>query len=380
MALTNGFLKTGEGVTFGGILVNLSLTLLKVAAGVSGRSSALIADALHSLSDLASDIVVLFGYRVGGMPGDERHPYGHGKVETMCTLAVGSMLIAVGLGMGWTAAASVAAKTENIPGFFALGAAVASIVAKEILYRVTARVANDTGSRLLLANAWHHRSDALSSIAALIGVAGARLGSPWMDPAAAAVVCVFIVKVGIDLGWNATQELIDASVDEDLIDKLKKTVLSVRGIAGCHNLKARRLGKDILVDVDIEVDPELNVVQGHDLSRQVRLALLKGVKNVRDAMVHVEPVGAQGDGLFAESNRRKLLESSEAIAKKTKEVKGVHGIRLIPMETGGYLLNMDIEVSSELTVREAHDIAHSIKECLREQKGITDAVIHMDVH
>lgn len=379
MAITAGFLKTGEGATFGGILVNISLTLLKVAVGVAGHSSALIADALHSLSDLASDVIVLLGYRVGQAPGDQRHPYGHGKIETLCTLVVGSMLIAVGIGMGWAAVDALRGEAKSIPGLSALGAAAVSIVVKELLYRITARAAKDTGSKLLLANAWHHRSDAFSSIAALIGVGGAILGAPWMDPAAAAVVCIFVVKVGTDLGWSATQDLIDATVDDDLMERIKNTVMSVSGIAGCHGLKARRLGKDIIVDVDIEVDPGLNVVQGHELSRQVRLALFKNVKHVRDAMVHIEPTGARDGGFFAEENRKQLLDVAEKIAKKADGVKGVHGIRLIPLESRGYLVNMDIEVSPSLTLGEAHEIAHQIKQCLREQTGIVDAVIHMDV-
>jgi len=379
MAIGAGFLKTGEGATFSGILVNISLTLLKVAVGVAGHSSALIADALHSLSDLASDVIVLLGYRVGQLPGDQRHPYGHGKIETLCTLVVGSMLIAVGIGMGWVAVDALRGETKSIPGVSALAAAAVSIIIKELLYRITARAAKDTGSKLLLANAWHHRSDAFSSIASLIGVGGALLGAPWMDPAAAAVVCIFVVKVGIDLGWSATQDLIDATVDDDMMEKIKNTVLSVNGIAGCHGLKARRLGKDIIVDVDIEVDPELNVVQGHDLSRQVRLSLSKNVKHVRDAMIHIEPTGARDGGLFAEENRKQLLEVAEKIAEKADGVKGVHGTRLIPLESRGYLVNMDIEVSPAMTIGEAHEIAHQIKQCLREQTGIVDAVIHMDV-
>ena len=374
------FLGTGEGVTLGGSLVNLLLVGIKLAAGVLGGSAALVADAIHSLSDLASDLVVLVGYRVGRLPEDEDHPYGHGKVETLATVSVGVMLVAVGVGMGWAAVSDLAAgEYEAPPGVVALGAAALSVVVKEALYRYTARVARDADSRLLLANAWHHRSDALSSVAALVGVAGARWGWPWMDPAAAGVVCVFVVKVGWDLGFRAVRDLVDSSPEPDLLEELERVIRSVEGVRGFHDLKARRLGKDILVDVDVEVDPELNVIQGHDVAREVRSALLHRVRNVRDAMVHVEPLGARSGGAYHPSARARVVARSEDLARGTEGVLGLHGTRVIPLETG-YLLNLDIEVSPELSIREAHAIAHEIKEAIRGLPGVADAVIHVDVH
>ncbi len=374
------FLGTGEGVTLGGSLVNLVLVGIKLAAGVLGGSAALVADAIHSLSDLASDLVVLVGYRVGRLPEDEDHPYGHGKVETLATVSVGVMLVAVGLGMGWAAVSDLAAgQYDTTPGRVALAAAALSVVVKEALYRYTARVARDADSRLLLANAWHHRSDALSSVAALAGVAGARWGWPWMDPAAAGLVCVFVVKVGWDLGYRAVRDLVDSSPEPDLLEELERVIRSVEGVRGLHDLKARRLGKDILVDVDVEVDPELNVIQGHDVAREVRSALLHRVRNVRDAMVHVEPVGARAGGAYHPSARARVVARSEDLARGTDGVLGLHGTRVIPLETG-YLLNLDIEVSPELTIREAHAIAHEIKQAIRRLPGVADAVIHVDVH
>ncbi len=374
------FLGTGEWVTLGGSLVNLVLVGIKLAAGVLGGSAALVADAIHSLSDLASDLVVLVGYRVGRLPEDEDHPYGHGKVETLATVSVGVMLVAVGLGMGWAAVSDLAAgQYDTTPGRVALAAAALSVVVKEALYHYTARVARDADSRLLLANAWHHRSDALSSVAALVGVAGARWGWPWMDPAAAGLVCVFVVKVGWDLGYRAVRDLVDSSPEPDLLEELERVIRSVEGVRGLHDLKARRLGKDILVDVDVEVDPELNVIQGHDVAREVRSALLHRVRNVRDAMVHVEPVGARAGGAYHPSARARVVARSEDLARGTDGVLGLHGTRVIPLETG-YLLNLDIEVSPELTIREAHAIAHEIKQAIRRLPGVADAVIHVDVH
>ncbi|GAB4275579.1 MAG: hypothetical protein Kow0092_31200 [Deferrisomatales bacterium] len=374
------FLLSGEGVTLAGSLLNLVLVLIKLGAGVLGRSAALVADALHSLSDLASDLVVLFGYRVGRMPEDEHHPYGHGKVETLCTTAVGGLLIAVGLGMGWSSVTALrSAGGLPVPGSVALWAAAASIAVKEGLYRWTARVAADTDSRLLLANAWHHRSDALSSLAALAGVAGARLGLPWTDPAAALLVCAFVAKVGWDLAWQAVRDLVDTAVDPELRREIEQVVASVEGVLGYHGVRARRLGKDVLVDVDVEVDPELNVVQGHDVARAVRSALLRRVRNVRDAMVHVEPLGATAGGVYAPERRRRVVQAAEAVARDTDGVLGLHGTRIVPLGEG-YLLNLDIEVPPTLTVEQAHLIAHRLKEAVCALPEVADAVIHVDVH
>ncbi len=372
-------LGTGEGVTLCGSLINLVLVGVKAAAGVIGHSSALVADAVHSLSDLASDIVVLVGYRVGRLPEDPEHPYGHGKVETLATAVVGAMLVAVGVGLGVGAVAALRDPPEVGPGWIAVAAAVLSIGFKEFLYRWTVRVARDNDSQLLLANAWHHRSDALSSVAAVVGVAGARFGAPWMDPAAALVVCGFVVKVGWDLGWQAVRDLVDTAVDEDLIREIGRVVDGVDGVRCHHDLRARRLGKDVLVDVDVAVEPELSVIQGHDVARAVRQALLSRVRGVRDAMVHVEPVGARGGGPYAVGPRQAVVAEAEALARRADGVHGVHGTRIVPLETG-YLLNLDVEVDPTLTVREAHGIAHAIKEAVRSLPGVSDAVIHVDVH
>jgi divalent metal cation (Fe/Co/Zn/Cd) transporter len=200
-----------------------------------------------------------------------------------------------------------------------------------------------------------------------------------MDPAAALLVCFFVVKVGWDLGWQAVRELVDTAPDQGLLERLGAVVSGVQGVRSHHGLRARRLGKDILVDVDIEVDPELNVVQGHDLARAVREALLKKVRGVRDAMVHVEPLGAREGGLYAPSAREGVAESAEELARRTPGVLGVHGTRIVPLETG-YLLNMDVEVDPDLTIRDAHAIAHRLKEAVRVLPGIADAVVHVDVH
>ncbi len=368
---------TGEGVTLGAGVINLALGFVKFFAGTVGGSAAMLADAIHSFSDLATDLVVLLGYRFGRMPEDDDHPYGHGKIETFATLIMGIVIIFVGLGLGLGAIAGLKGGAANIkiPGVIALWAATLSILAKEGLYRWTAWVARGTQSSLILSNAWHHRSDALSSIAALVGVAGARWGLWWADPVAVIVVSGFIIKVGFELGWPAFRDLTDASVGEDLLTTLCNLIEQVEGVKGHHSIRARRAGASILVDVDIEVDPGLNVIQGHDLARDVKKTLMENVKGVLDVMVHIEPTRATDDVAM----REKAHELSREIALSTEGVRGVHGIKVIPAREG-CLVNLDIEVEPEMTVAKAHNIAHLNKVKIRELPGVGDAVIHVDVH
>jgi cation diffusion facilitator family transporter len=264
------------------------------------------------------------------------------------------------------------------PGVIALVAAALSVVAKEGLYQWTAFVARDCDSRLILSNAWHHRTDAISSVAALAGVFAARNGYLWADPAATLVVGGFIIKVGCDLGWPAFKDLTDATVGDDLLKEIGTLVETVPGVDGYHSVRARRAGADILVDVDIEVAPDINVVQGHDVARAVSIALRTGIKNVRDTMIHVEPKGAH-DGIYREQVRARTAVLAEELAAADPSVLGVHGVRIVPLAKG-YLLNLDIEVSPELTVNQSHEIAHRIKAAVTAVEGVTDAVIHVDIH
>lgn len=375
-----GFFSTGEGATLAGSFVTICLILVKLVAGILGHSAALVADALHSVSDLCNDSVVIIGYRWGRRPEDASHPYGHGKVETLATVVVGGLLVSVGLALGLRSLSALFGPPPlREPGIIALVAAAISIAAKEAIFRRTIRIARRLDSRLLMANAWDHRSDVFASTAALLGVGAARLGVPWADAAAAMVVCVFIVRMGWAFGWPSLLDLLDTSVGEDFHRRIAEAVEEVEGIHGHHDLRTRRLGRDVFVDVDIEVAPELNVVQGHDVARAVREALLREVKGVRDAMVHVEPRGARGEGVYSERTREEVVRAAEDLARRTEGVLGLHGTRIVPLETG-YLLNMDIEVSPDLTIRDAHAIAHRLKEAIRKLPGIADAVVHVDLH
>ncbi|PLX43151.1 MAG: hypothetical protein C0608_00390 [Deltaproteobacteria bacterium] len=373
---SNNWWATGEGVTLGGGVINVVIGFIKFFAGSVGGSPALLADALHSFSDLATDIVVLLGYRIGRAPEDDKHPWGHGKIETLATLIMGVVISVLGVGMAIDAVINLTGEpSPTPPGIIALGAALLSIVGKEGLFRWTAWVARGTDSRLILSNAWHHRTDSLSSIAALLGVWAARNGFWWGDPLAVIVVSLFIVKVGADLLLPAYQDLTDASVEDETLIIIEETLGNIQGVKGYHNVRARRAGAELFIDIDIEVDGGLNVIQGHDVARAVKTALLTGVKGTRDVMVHIEPIEAR-----VEVERRELLQKRAAeIALETQGVLGVHGVRLIP-DASGCLINIDIEVSPDLIIKEAHEIAHNLKYKLKELEGVGDAVIHVDLH
>ncbi len=370
---------TGEGVTLGAGLVNIALGIVKTFAGSAWGSVALMADGLHSFSDLATDVVVLVGYRLGRMPEDERHPYGHGRIETFATLVMGLVVGAVGVGLAVDAALTMkSGEVAEIPSAMALWAAFVSIIVKEGLFQWTAFVARDCDSRLILSNAWHHRTDAISSAAVVGGILASRMGFSWGDPLAAGVVGLFIIKVGWNLCLPAFDDLTDADPGEELLREVNRVIGSVDGVKGQHKVKARRAGAEIFIDADIEVGPELSVIQGHEIARDVNRALHAQIKNVRDTMIHVEPLGAH-DGIYRKSVKDSTMEAAGKIALEEPDVMGVHAIRAIPLETG-YLLNLDIELEPELTVSESHEIAHRIKERIKALSEVGDVVVHVDIH
>jgi len=290
--------RTGGAVrvTAVGSAVNLVLTAVKLAAGFLGHSQAMIADAVHSLSDFATDIVVIFGLFAGSRPKDRSHRYGHGKFETLATTIVGLALIAVGIGILVTGARDIwgffHGKTLGEPGFFPLIMAGVSIATKEALYRWTVVMAKKFNSQAMVANAWHHRSDALSSVGAGLGIAGAIfLGRRWhiLDPIAAIVVSGFILRVGIQIIRKGIAELMESSLDEETERKILDIVEGVSGVRKPHNLKTRALGNSIAVDIHIRVEQNLSVIDGHSIANEVETRLRGQFGEEMHISVHVEP-------------------------------------------------------------------------------------------
>lgn len=280
--------KKGRGVTILALIINILLTTFKLFAGIVGKSHVLIADAIHSLSDFITDFIVLAGLRFSSKPKDEHHPYGHGKIETVTTGIIGFGLILVGLKIAYNGVLATI-HPKAIPTFLALFAAIISILANEGLYRYTVFVGKKINSQSVIANAWHHRSDALSSIAAFVGIGGAQLGFPFLDPLAAVFVSVLIIKVGGEITLSSFKELIETSVDRDLLEEIGLKALSIPGVKETHKIKARNVGTSVVVELHIEVDENMTVRKGHDIATEVENILKSKIQNVESVTVHVCP-------------------------------------------------------------------------------------------
>jgi len=276
--------------TLVGVGVNLALALVKIVVGIVGGSQALVADGVHSLSDLISDGVVVFAAREAARDADQDHPYGHGRIETAATVVVGAVLLATALGLGYRAVQSLAdASGLASPALVTLLVALAAMAAKEALFHYTRRSARRIHSRLLEANAWHHRSDALSSIIVALGIGGALLGFVMLDAIGAIIVAAMVAKVGWDLIWQSLRELIDTGLDTHTVDDLRSAALAIDGVKNAHTLRSRWMGHSILLDLHIQVGPRISVSEGHRIAEAVRLALLVRTTRLADVMVHVDP-------------------------------------------------------------------------------------------
>ncbi len=281
--------------------IDFGLGALKVGVGIVANSHALIADGIHSFSDLATDIMVWFFNRIGAMAPDDDHPYGHARFETFGTLILGALLILVaGVIIYDSIVRLMNITTVQLPAWPALLVALASILVKEWLYRVTARLGTKNRSKLMLANAWHHRSDALSSVIVLVGVGGAMLGFSWLEMLAAIGVSLMIAQIGWKLVRQSVEELVDTAVAESYVQEIQKSIEGVEGVRGVHSLRTRRMGPDVLADIHLQVNPAISVSEGHHIGEWVTRTLLEEFSELTDVIVHID---AEDD---------ELLESRDA--------------------------------------------------------------------
>jgi cation diffusion facilitator family transporter len=277
-------------VTLVGAVVDLVLGVAKIIVGVIASSQALIADGIHSLSDLATDFLVLFAAKHAHREADDEHPYGHGRIETVATVVLGVSLVAVAVGISYDAIRRLMAPELLLhPGWLALLVALISVLSKELIYQYTVRAARRLRSKMLRANAWHSRTDAISSIIVVIGVIVTMLGYPTFDALAAVAVALMVAKIGWDLLWKSLQELIDTALDPERVEAIRETIMAVDGVRTCHMLRTRHSGSDALVDVHILVDPALSVSEGHQIGEAVRWRLIKTIDDVSDVTVHIDP-------------------------------------------------------------------------------------------
>ena len=272
------------------IAVNIALSLVKLAAGIIASSGAMISDALHSASDVLSTLVVIFGVRLSKKEADKTHPYGHERFECVSAIVLAAVLCITGIGIGVSGIKKIISGEElKIPGALALVAAALSIAVKEVMYHYTARAAKKIGSPSLKADAWHHRSDALSSVGSFIGILGAILGVPVLDPIASVVIAALVVKVSIEIFSDAVGRMTDRACDDKTVDELRDIILSVDGVLSVDLIKTRLFGDKIYVDVEIGADAESTLAESHEVAENVHSAIESYSPNVKHCMVHVNP-------------------------------------------------------------------------------------------
>ena len=286
------------GITLLGSVANFLLLVFKFVAGFLGHSSAMIADAVHSLSDFVTDVIVLLFINISSKPKDESHDYGHGKYETLATSIIGIVLMGVGAGLFAEGIGKIARfyfKGEQLesPGMIALVAALVSIVVKEVLYQLTLRIGKKQNSQAVIANAWHHRSDAFSSIGTALGIGGAiLLGENWriLDPLAAVIVSVFIIKLAFQLVLPAINDLLEKSLPKEMEDEILSIVNEIPEVQNPHNLCTRRIGNDVAIEIHIRVDGDMTVSEAHALTLDIENKLRDKFGASTHITLHVEPV------------------------------------------------------------------------------------------
>ena len=339
-------------VTLIGVLVNIILMFAQLLGGFFSSSQALIADGIHTLSDLISDFIVLFAAKIASQDADESHPYGHGRFETLATVILGIALAAVAIGILISAVTRLAnPESLSQPSSIALIFAAFAIISKEGLYYYTMRVAKRINSKMLIANAWHHRSDAISSILVAIGVAGSvLLDLPWLDTAAAIAVAIMILYMGLRLLFDSTKELVDSAWDGEKIKEMTSFINTIEGVDHLHMLRTRKMGNDVLADVHLQVNAYLSVSEGHFIAETTMAKLYKKFPELSDITVHIDPEDDETASLSVElPNRQELMKTIYPIIQTHAFEESVDSINL-------HYIKGKVEI--ELVLNKRHSTAH----------------------
>ena len=278
-------------VSLWSMIVNIFLSIIKVAVGFFGKSSALISDGIHSLSDVFSTVAVMIGINASSKESDTEHRYGHERIECVVGMYLSSFLAVIGFGIGYDGTIKIINhSTIAVPSSIALYIAVLSVVVKEMMFRVTMRAGEKTGSTALKADAWHHRSDALSSIGSFVGILGARLGFTILDPIACILICLMIFQAAYEIGKDCVDKVVDKSCDEDTVKDMVEVIKNIDGVYSIKDIKTRLFGSKKYVDIIIYVDGKLSVYDGHAIAMNVHEAIEKEFEGVKHCMVHVDPI------------------------------------------------------------------------------------------
>ena len=350
--------------TFVSMLVNTLLAIGQIALGLIGNSQALVADGFHTLSDLSTDALVLYAVMHGAKEADEDHPYGHGRIETAATVFLGLLLAIVGLGIAINAALRLGDPSSiQPPEVITLLMAAITIVSKEGLYRYTIHVANRFHSNSLRANSWHHRSDAISSVVVLIGIGGSILGLTYFDALAAIGLGMMIIRMGMTLSWNALKELIDTSLEAEDVAAIRKCITDIDGVVDLHMLRTRMMGGRALVDVHLQVNSDISVSEGHQISEAVRQRVVGEFDTVHDVLVHIDP---EDDEQFAADPDLPLRSAvKEQVYHAVQAINGAEEPERITLH---YLRGV---INIELVLPMAEDIADTDRQALAAQIAST---------
>ncbi len=362
-----------------GMIANLLLSLFKFIGGILGNSVALVADAIHSLSDLVTDVIVLFTHRIGKIPQDEDHPYGHGRAETIGATVIGIVIIVTGIGVIYKTWQAMGESPEQAPGLLAASAALISVLINEGLFRYTRQVGEATKSPSLIANAWHHRSDAISSVAALIGIIGAWQGFAFMDPLAGALVGCMIVKVGINITRQGIRDLMDTALSDEHKEKIHATLSDIPEVLHFHDLRTRVIGGEFLIDLHILVDPEMTVTEGHRVAEIARRNLIKAIPNIQDVLVHVDGEhDAEVESIYPVT-RKELIEIAQPLIAELAGNISQPEIRVHHIK-GKNIVEVFIKIDLKQTMTDSRTLVANIKDKLETAPHIDEARIFLDLH
>ncbi|MGC1182319.1 cation diffusion facilitator family transporter [Legionella sp.] len=295
-------------VTLIGAISNATLGFIKLIGGFLFHSHALVADGIHSFSDLITDAMVLLASKYGSIDADDNHPYGHQRIETAATLFLSLLLILAGIGIAWNSIYELIHTKFTIPDWLSIPITCLSILSNELLFHYTIRIGKRINSKLITANAWHHRSDSASSLVVLLGLIGSLAGFVYLDTVAAIIIAIMIVRMGWSYGWNSLKELVDTAVDEDLLMQIAQVIQNVAGVKKIHQLRSRFMGNDVLIDAHILVSSKISVSEGHYIAQHVHHALVDQINSVKDVVVHVDPEDDESSSHFLHLPNRDVID------------------------------------------------------------------------
>jgi cation diffusion facilitator family transporter len=364
--------KKSKIVSWTGIWVNLFLTIFKIFAGIWGRSQAMLSDGFHSLSDIFASLLTLTSVKISQKPVDKEHPYGHGKAESIAALCISLILFGMAIVLSYRALSAIFLKVVTVPGLLPLWAALISILVKELMFRHAHHIGKKFDNLAVLAMAHDHRADAVSSVAALAGIAGARLGYAFLDPLAGFLVALFILKMGIDIFRPSLGELMDTSLPEDFIDEIKKVTLSIKEIREIDDVKTRRIGWRNSIDLSVKIDADLSIEEGHQISDKIEKLLLRKLKNIGNIMIHINP-GTED----REEKNRKIEIITRILQQHYQKFVNFHDLSIV-RKGNEEQVYLHLVLASKISVKQAHRVCDHLEKDIKRELPNFKVLIHVE--